>query len=132
MISVLIAGCKKDEDDPDPTPQPENPKTYTGTTEQDLPATFGTAEIEGILHLSSYSIDLVYHDTVHGSTHQATLSQSSSSGIVLFSGDSFLYNGTDLTLSGSLENGDEYLKGEYTWEYDGTNTYSGSFNTVKQ
>ena len=131
-FSILMAGCKKDEDEPAPTPQPENPKTYMGTTDQDLAASFGTAEIGGLLYLVSFNIDLIYHDTVNQSTHQASLSQAISSGIVQFNGTSFQYDQSDLSLSGSLENGDEHLIGNYTWKYDGVNSYSGIFNTVKQ
>jgi len=132
VMSMMAAACKKDKDDPDPAPQPVDLKSYSGTTEQDLAVSLGTAEIGGVLYLVSFSIDLVYHDTVHQTTHQANLSQSASTGIIAFTGGSLLYNGTELVLSGSLENGDANLNGGYTWKYDGVNTYSGTYNTVKQ
>jgi len=131
-IALFATSCKKDNDESETVPQPENPKTYLGTTDQDLAASFGTAEIGGALYLMSFSIDLMYHDTVHGSTHQETISQSISTGIVPFNGDSFQYSGTDLTLNGSLDNGDMNLNGTYNWKYDDVNTYSGIYFTVKQ
>ena len=131
-LSILMAGCNKDEDEPAPTPQPENPKAYMGTTDQDLAARFGTAEIGGLLYLVSFNIDLIYHDTVNQSTHQASMSKASNSGIVQFNGTSFQYDQSDLSMSGALDNGDATLSGTYTWKYDGVNTYSGTYNTVKQ
>ena len=132
VFSLLISGCKKDSDEADPTPQPENPKGYLGTTEQDRLAELGTAEIGGVLYLVSYSLDLVYYDTIHQSSYEKIVSTSISSGIVQFNGTTFLYNDSDLTITGTLENTDGNLNGSYTWKYDGTNTYTGQYNTVKQ
>jgi len=130
LIPLLASSCKKDNEDSEP--QPTNPKNYIGSTEQDLPVSFGTAEIEGILYLISYSIELVYHDTVHGTMHQANLSQSISSGIVPFTGDSLHFTTNELILNGGFQSGDAHLTGDYSWKYDGTNTYSGAYFAVKQ
>ncbi len=132
IVSILGSSCKKDTDDPAPTPQPENPKNYAGTTEQDNPAKFGTAEIGGTRFLVSYEISLVYFDTVHQQSYHEDLSAAISSGIVQFNGTSFQFTDGNLSLSGTLGNGDENLSGTYDWKYDGINTYAGMFNTVKQ
>ena len=132
IISLLATSCKKENDDPEPAPQPQNPKNYSGTTDQDNTAKFGTAEIGGALFLVSYEISLVYFDTVHQQSYQEDLSASISSGIVQFNGDTFSFSDNKLDLTGKLENGDVNLSGTYTWKYDGNNTYEGNFNTVKQ
>jgi hypothetical protein len=132
VISLLASACKKDKDDPDPTPQPQNPKNYAGTTEQDNPVKFSTAEIGGTLFLVSYEISLVYFDTVHQQSYHEDLSSAISSGIVAFNGTSFQLIDGNLSLSGTLGNGDDHLSGTYDWKYDGINSYNGSFNTVKQ
>lgn len=132
IISLLASSCKKDNDEPEPTPQPVNPKNYSGTTEQDNPAKFGTAEIGGALFLVNYEISLVYFDTVHQQSYHEDLSAAISSGIVQFNGTSFQFNDSKLTLQGTLGSGDSNLNGSYDWKYDGMNTYSGTFNTVKQ
>ena len=132
VISVMAISCKKDKDEPESAPQPENPKNYSGITDQDNPAKFGTAEIGGVLFLMSYEIKLVYYDTVHQQSYHEELSASISSGIVQFNGDTFTYSDNKLDLKGTLNNGDVNLSGNYSWKYDGNNTYDGSFNTVKQ